>query len=109
MKLKSYLPLMLLFLFASCSSVPDVPILTRIDFNKCAYAYTISDKSGVIDDVNLLNGKTCLDYVNEGLIVPVDSWMDLKKFIVKKCRQTPKYCEGVGDWNNKINIMDGVK
>lgn len=95
----------LLFLLSSCASIPDIPILTRIDVNRCAYAYTISDKKGIIDDVNLLNGKTCLDYVNDGLIVPVESWVELKKFIIKKCRESKNRCDGAGDWSAKIEVL----
>ena len=97
--------LSLLVLESSCSSIPNVPLITRIDAYRCAYAYTMSDIKGIIDDEILLNGKTCVDYVNEGLIIPADSWQELKKFILKKCKVDPKFCNGAGNWSDRINHL----
>jgi hypothetical protein len=104
MKLKILL-LSLLGLLSSCATqVPDVPILTRLNASQCFYVYTISDKQGIVDDDNLLNGKTCIDYLQDDLIIPVDSWVEIKKFILKICNKT-KSCGEVGDWNNRIDVL----
>ena len=104
MRLKILL-LSLLGLLNSCATPPpDVPLLTRLNASQCFFVYTISDKQGIVDDEHLLNGKTCIDYLQDDLIIPVDSWVEIKKFILKICKST-KACGEVGDWNNRIDVL----
>jgi hypothetical protein len=106
MKSKKLLLLLLLLLLENCATQPpNVPILTRLNATQCFYVYTMSRASGIVDDENLLNGKTCHDYLIESLYLPVDSWKEIKSFILKMCKQ--KGCDGI-DWKSSIDTIDST-
>lgn len=103
---KNLLMLLLTLFISSCATIPDVPILKRVDFDKCIYAYTMSDRKGVIAGEDKLEGKTCIDHVDAGFILPVESWMKLKKSFIKACRKHRNKCNGAGDWQDKMEFLD---
>lgn len=49
--------------------------------------YTVSGKTIVVDDENLLDGLTWFDLRNKSLTVPPESWAKIKAFMVKQCRK----------------------
>lgn len=113
MKLKSQwknsLNLIISLVFVACSTMPpDVPVVTKIGPNLCYYVYTISDKKGEIDDEHplIIEGVpySCYDLILEGLIFPVYSYKELKKYIQKSCKETKK-CGAVGDWDDRTDII----
>ena len=68
------------------------------------YVETMSGKRGPLDDTNLLNGKTFLDYSIEGIIVPVESYEKIKKFIIDVCY---KYqCSEEIKWKSALDNID---
>jgi hypothetical protein len=92
-------------LMCSCASVPDVPVITRTGPTTGYYVYTVSDKEGYVDDENLLEGKTFLDFVVEGVIVPADSYSEIKSAILKACKKLK--CSGdVGKWKSKLDKLE---
>lgn len=95
---------MLLLSLTSCATnIPDVPVITRISPTEGFYVYTVSDKEGVVSDENLLDGKTFLDYVIEGVIVPADSYSKIKAFIIKMCK---KYKECGVSWERRLERLE---
>lgn len=93
----------MLSLTSCATQIPDVPVITRISPTEGFYVYTVSDKEGIVDDENLLEGKTFLDYVVEGVIVPSSSYAKIKSFILKMCK---KYKEcGIG-WDRKLEKLE---
>lgn len=84
---------------------PDVPVLTRLSPTSGYYVYTISDKEGVVDDTHLLNGKTWIDYVVESVLVPADSYKEIKGFIIKMCKKYHE-CGDIGSWDRRLNSLD---
>lgn len=113
-KLENYLvSLLVLILISSCATqVPDVPLVTRLGPGLCYYVYTISDKKGEIDDNHplIIEGVpySCYDLILEGLIFPVYSYQEIKKFIQKTCKESKK-CGSVGDWNDRLNSLESMK
>lgn len=96
-------------LIVSCASIPDVPVITRTGPTSGFYVFTVSDKEGDVDDTHLLEGKTFLDYVIEGVIVPADSYAEIKAYILKTCKRY-KDCEGdLGKWKTKLDKIEKKK
>lgn len=95
---------MLLLSLVSCATnIPDVPVITRISPTEGFYVYTVSDKEGIVSDDKLLNGKTFLDYVIEGVIVPAESYAKIKAFIIKMCK---KHKECGVSWERKLDKLE---
>lgn len=94
----------------SCATPPDIPVMTRLGPNKGYYVYTISNNEGVIDDNHpiFINGekKTWLDIVNESVYLPIYSWIELKKYIIKNCRKNHDCEKEIDSWNRKIESID---
>ena len=103
LKQKSFLVILLLLIFNSCASVPDVPVITRIGPTSGYYVFTVSDKEGDVDDTHLLEGKTFLDYAVEGVIVPADSYAAIKAYILKSCKKSKSCGDDIGKWKTKLD------
>lgn len=102
-KLSALFALLLALILNSCASAPDVPLITRIGPSSGFYVFTISDREGVVDDENLLEGKTFLDYVNEGVIISPESYAKIKAYILKTCKRSNDCGENIGKWKSKLD------
>ncbi len=40
------------------------------------------------------------------VLVPYPSWVELKKYIIKRCKQDGGCNDGVGNWEHKIEELD---
>lgn len=86
---------------ASCVKPPDVKVCVELVKDKKGFcAYTISDKEETIE------GQPWKDIKVKSLIVPAQSWAEIKAFILKVCEKT-KECELVST-QKKINKMDNA-
>lgn len=82
MKKSLYLSLMILsgFVLSNCAhKIPDEPICLEINPVKGYCTYTLSDKH-----YYLIN-QEWVDMKSNSLIMPVSSWGEIKKFILKIC------------------------
>lgn len=52
----------------------------------------MTDKTYEVDDTHLLNGKTWFDIKGESMLMPVESYVKLKEFILKYCKDDPRAC-----------------
>ncbi len=103
---KLLLGISLSLIVSGCTTMPpDVPVITRTGPTEGFYVYTMSEKEGIVDDTHLLEGKTFLDYVIEGVIVPAKSYAEIKSFILKMCKKY-KECGDVAKWKSKLDQLD---
>lgn len=89
--MKKSLQISLKILFAlslsSCAhKIPDEPVCLELNPEKGFCTYTIQDKSFY------LNGEAWIKLKNDSLIMPIQSWANIKKFILKICADYNK-CE----------------
>ena len=96
----------LLSLISSCASVPDVPVCTEISMQKGFCVYTLSDKEMIVDNENTLDGKTWWDMRTSMILVPVDSWAEIKSYIIKMCKKHGSCDKEVANWNKKVDSLD---
>lgn len=100
MRLRNLLVLALPLLF-SCVSVPDIKLCTEIEptMGYCTTVLTNQESQVTGGDWAVLK--------LQSIIMPVDSWVQLKDFIQNLCHQNKQYCtNGVGNWNG---IVQGPK
>ncbi len=95
----------LLSLAVGCASVPDTPICRQRTVNSGFCTYTVSDKDFIIDDTHPYLGKTWIDMKIEAIYVPVESWGEIKKFIIKQCKKSNKCSKDISSWDRKINSL----
>ena len=99
------LSLILLCSLASCAlTPPNIPVIMRSGPTQGYYVKIMDGERGFLDDTHLLNDKTFLDYSIEGIIVPVESYVELKKFILDVCY---KYkCSEEIKWQSALDNID---
>lgn len=96
----------LLSLLHSCATPPDVAVCTRLNSTQGYCVNTISNVEGIVDDTHLLNGKTWVDIVIESVYVPVDSWKEIKKFIINTCKKHNDCRKDISSWDRKLNSIN---
>jgi len=80
MNIKIKLVFLLSFTLLSCvSAPPDVPICVTVDSNSGFCVHTISDK-----EYDVVGNEWEL-MKNESLVLPAESWLKLKQYILEMC------------------------
>lgn len=76
-----------------------------MDHGTCVY--TMTGKIIEVDEANKFEEKTWYEQRNEMLRMPVSSWVEIKKFIIKTCK---KYnCnKDVASWDRTIESVDSL-
>lgn len=116
--LKKTLSLSFAFLLSSLLSgcaiaPPDVPICTELDINRGWCTNTISGKEFYIDETHPWSPSgekkdlmTWWELRPTFVMVPYPSWVELKAFIIKICKQSGKCSGAVANWERTVEGMD---
>jgi hypothetical protein len=101
--------ILLSFVISSCSTTPpDVPICVEIDMQTGHCIYTISNTEYDVDSEHKINGKDWWELRTEMLLLPVDSWVEIKKFILKICKRTNRCDSNITNWERAVQSVDGL-
>lgn len=95
-------------LLTSCGTTPpDVPLCDELSTDEAYCIHTISSKEFYINEKNLYNGKTWWEIRNKMIRLPIESWVEIKKFIIKICKTSNK-CNGtsITSWERTVGIID---
>jgi hypothetical protein len=100
------LKLLLILSLSSCASIPDVYICRARSNNTGFCTKTITSESVIVDDNHLLLNKTWLDLKLESVLVPVESWVELKTYIIKQCKKNNNCDQNIDSWTRKIDSIN---
>ncbi len=101
-----------LSLLTSCAGTPDVLVCTEINPVRGWCTKTVSDEETFVDDAHPYKfskdtpALTWWEMRPYMVLVPSPSWVELKSYIIKRCKQDGNCTEGVGNWERKIQDMD---
>lgn len=105
--LKSSCLLLSLLLEVGCATKPpDVPICTELSMTRGFCTNTISDKSFFIDEENKLDGKTWWELRPTMVQVPIPSWVEIKTFIIKVCKEKGNCGDNISNWERRVFQLD---
>ena len=93
-------------LLEGCASVPDVPVCSQINPSKGYCVYTISEKDFIWDDEHKFEDKTFWEARPYFVYVPAKSWAEIKKFIIKTCKQHKDCQKDIATWDRKLKKID---
>ena len=95
-------------LLLSCSSIQkiDRPICVELNMAKGFCTTIISGKDQVVDETNLLDGKTWFEARNEMILVPIETWVALKTYIITECKRTKRCGSDIQTWERSIQGVD---
>lgn len=99
----------LLFLALSSCAVmpPDEPLCYELTPWRAGCVRMISGEEFIIDDTHLFQGKTWWEMRNLVIAMPLSTWVELKKFIIKNCKKNQNTCQKyVSQWERSIIIID---
>lgn len=97
---------LLLGLLTSCAtSPPDIPICTELTINRAYCVHTLSNDEFYFDDTHKLNGQTYWEARPTLLLMPWQSWVQLKAWIIAECKATG-HCAEISSWDRTIQTID---
>ena len=105
---KSYQKLLIASLALSlngCANIPDEPICAEISLSKGICTYTVSGKTIIVDDNNLLDNQTWFDIRVKALTVPARTWAKFKAYLIKQCKKTNQCSANISDWGRDLDIV----
>jgi hypothetical protein len=110
MKQKKFLSVLLIsllnLLLNGCATPPDVVVCVELKPSKGWCTKTISAESFYVDDATLYNGKTWWDMRPDMILVPTESWVEMKTFVIKTCKNSGKCDSKISSWDRTIKEMD---
>lgn len=103
-----------LSLLTSCAiNPPDVPVCTEIEISRGWCTLSISNTEFYIDDKhpwspdgNPKNAMTWWDLRPTMVMLPYQSWVAVKVFIIDICKKTNQCSGAVSNWERSVNGMD---
>jgi len=99
--------LILCFLLSGCAvAVPKTPICTEISPIRAYCVNTVTSEEFYIDDTHKFEGKSYWEQRQQMLLLPASSWVEIKKFIIKICKQSNKCDTQIGSWNRTVDAID---
>ncbi len=108
---KTLKPLLLILLnclmFSCATTPPDVPLCTQLSPTRGYCVYTISSKEYEINETQLMDGKTWWEIKPMMIFMPSQSWVEIKKFIIKICEKSKKCkTDNVENWQSTVSKID---
>lgn len=98
----------LLVLSLSCATKPpDFPICVEMSLTRGECIKVVSGEKITVDDKHRLNDKTWWDSRPTNLILPMESWVEIKTFIIKVCKKNKNMCDSeISSWERSVDYVD---
>lgn len=96
------------FFVISCANLSsiDKPVCVELNLAKGYCTTIISGKGQIVDDENKMNDKTWFEMRPEMILVPVDTWAALKKYLIINCKRSRKCNENIDSWTRSMGVID---
>lgn len=95
-------------LLTSCAiKPPDIPVCVEMSLDRGECIKVISGEKITIDEKNKYQNKTWWESRPTNIIMPLSSWVDLKKWIIDMCRKNKNVCDKeISSWDRSLEIID---
>jgi hypothetical protein len=94
-------------LFFNCAAkVPDVPICIELEPTRGYCIKTISSQEYEWNEINKIKNQTFWEAKPYMLLLPVESWIEIKTFIISVCKKSNKCDENNASWERTVNSID---
>lgn len=104
--MKSFMLLLVLTL-SSCAIKPkDSLVCIEKDLDRGTCVRIISGEKVRIDEDHKYKGKTWYEMRPAMVMLPPESWVDIKAFIIKICNKSKQCEKEVGSWERSIEHID---
>lgn len=98
----------LLLFLVSCSTIQqiDKPVCVEVNMSKGYCTTIISGKDQIVDEVNLLYGKTWFEARVEMVLVPIETWAALKTYLITECKRTKRCGDKIQTWEKSLQNVE---
>lgn len=86
--------------------VPDFPACVELGMGKGYCVKVISGEEFIVDEDHKFQEKTFFEMRPSMIMIPPQSWVDIKTFIIKICKKTKKCQQEVSSWDRSIQNID---
>lgn len=108
-KISKLLSVISLTLLANCAGLPpDEPLCTEITMSRGYCVRMMSGEGFEISDEKLYEGKTWWELRPTMIQMPAKTWKELKKWIIKICKNNSQCDSAVADWERTVHKIDQV-
>lgn len=105
--LKKSLLLLFCFLLSSCAVKPkDDPLCKELSLSRGYCVHMLSGKAYEVNEETKLNGKTWWEMRPTNIQMPVETWKNLKAFVINVCKKYQNCDESVSSWERSIGELD---
>jgi hypothetical protein len=107
--LLTVLSILYLSIHSGCSSIQelDKPFCVELNITKGFCTTPLSGKDQIIDDKNLLEGKSWWDMRPTMIMIPPSTYSAIKSFIIKQCKKHPDTCDReIPAWDRASKNID---
>ena len=92
---------------ASCAGAPpDVPVCVEINLSRGYCTKIMSGKSFDVDDDQKFSGQTWWEMRATMIQMPATTWRELKKWIIKSCKNNSQCDSKLANWERTVNTID---
>lgn len=108
---KSFMAIIIVLIFSSCTSVPDVPVCVSLNMSSGFCVTTITNKKMEINDKSLFtdedgNKYTWFDLYPQMIMLPIQSWKSIKKYIIKQCKKSNQCSSNIDSWDRNMTALE---
>ena len=95
------------FLLSACAGLPpDKPLCTELSLDRGYCVKMMSGESFEVSDTKPYQGKTWWEMRPTMIRMPLETWVDLKKWIIKICKNNSQCDSAVSNWERTVNKID---
>lgn len=100
----------LLLLGTSCSNLSslDKPVCVEHSMTEGHCITIIGGKKTIVNEENLLDGKTWFEIRPYFILVPPNTWSVIKKYIINQCKKTNACDQEISSWDRTIETIDNL-
>lgn len=101
------LSVLLNLILSSCATYPpDDFICIELDPDKGFCTRMISDEDRVWDEQHKMFGKTWWEARPGMLHLPIETWKNLKKYLIQQCKKNNDCAEDLQKWERKMQVIE---
>jgi hypothetical protein len=98
--------ILLNILLSGCITPPDIPACFELSISEAYCTYTVSDKDFYWNETTKYKNKTYFEQRPANIILPQQSWAELKAFIIKNCKKNKSCSKDMDKWSRKIESLE---
>lgn len=104
--LSALLLLSLLFVISCAGTPPNVPLCVELSPERAHCVRIMTSEQFEVNEERKLDGKTWWEHKPSVISMPATTWRELKKWIIKICKNNQACDSQVASWDRTVETID---